>query len=59
MAVPPLELAEAPAMQVNLLHCSSNIASASEEDLHMCSTSCTYTCTSCMLSSVIASETEF
>ncbi len=59
MAVLPLEVAEAPAMQVNLLHCSTNIASASEEDLNMCSTSCTYTCTSCMLPTIIESETEF
>ncbi len=39
MAVLPLELAEAPAMQANLLHCSISIACADEEELHMCSTS--------------------
>lgn len=53
MAVLPLELAEDPAMQLNVLHCSSSIASTSEEDMHMCSTSCTYTCTSCMLSTTL------
>lgn len=58
MVVLPLELTEAPAMQVNLLPFSSTIASAIEEDLHMCYTSRTFTCTSRMLSSVTASRTE-
>lgn len=58
MAVLPLELAEAPAMQVHVVHCSSSIKSASQEDRLLCSTSCTYTCISCMLPTIIASETE-
>ena len=59
MAVLPLELAEAPARQVNILHCSSNTASASEEGLNMSSTLRTYICTSCMLPSIMASDAEF